>query len=104
VFVELMPMLKARTLLITVARVEEKVKVNVIPTKAKERGGAGSDNSSELHRDTRRVGCRTGQASRQLCRLPRATRQHSRGSEGGNGCGGEGGSAKSEGNSADLEA
>ncbi len=35
-FVELMPMLKERTLLITVARLEEKVKVNVIPTKAKE--------------------------------------------------------------------
>src|SRR5229473_7434094 len=31
-----MPMLKERTLLITVARLEEKVKVNVIPTKAKE--------------------------------------------------------------------
>jgi PRTRC genetic system protein E len=35
-FVELMPMLKERTLLITVARLEEKVKVNVIPTRAKE--------------------------------------------------------------------
>lgn len=35
-FVELMPMLKERTLLITVARLEEKLKVNVIPTKAKE--------------------------------------------------------------------
>jgi PRTRC genetic system protein E len=33
VFVELMPLLKQRTLLITVARVEEKVKVNVIPVK-----------------------------------------------------------------------
>src|ERR1700676_1990776 len=31
-----MPMLKERTLLITVARIEEKLKVNVIPTKAKE--------------------------------------------------------------------
>jgi PRTRC genetic system protein E len=36
VFVELMPMLKERTLLITVARLEEKLKVNVIPTKTKE--------------------------------------------------------------------
>jgi len=36
VFVELMPMLKERTLLITVARLEEKLKVNVIPAKAKE--------------------------------------------------------------------
>ena len=35
-FVELMPLLKERTLLITVARVDEKVKVNVIPTKVKE--------------------------------------------------------------------
>jgi len=34
VFVALMPMLKERTLLITVARLEEKLKVNVIPTKA----------------------------------------------------------------------
>jgi PRTRC genetic system protein E len=36
VFVELMPLLKERTLLITVARVDERVKINVIPTKAKE--------------------------------------------------------------------
>src|SRR5258708_1517999 len=36
VFVELMPLLKQRTLLITVARVEEKLKVNVIPARAKE--------------------------------------------------------------------
>jgi PRTRC genetic system protein E len=36
VFVELMPLLKERTLLITVARVAEKVKVNVIPAKVKE--------------------------------------------------------------------
>jgi len=35
-FVELMPLLKPRTLLITVARVDDKVKVNVIPTKVKE--------------------------------------------------------------------
>jgi PRTRC genetic system protein E len=36
VFVELMPMLKERTLLITVARLQEKLKVNVIPARAKE--------------------------------------------------------------------
>jgi PRTRC genetic system protein E len=36
VFVELMPLLKERTLLITVARIEEKLKVNVIPAKAKD--------------------------------------------------------------------
>ncbi len=35
-FVELMPLLKERTLLITVARVNERVKVNVIPAKVKE--------------------------------------------------------------------
>lgn len=35
-FIELMPLLKQRTLLITVARIEEKLKVNVIPVKAKE--------------------------------------------------------------------
>ena len=35
-FTELMPLLKERTLLITVARVDEKVKVNVIPAKVKE--------------------------------------------------------------------
>src|SRR6266446_1753134 len=35
-FVELMPLLKERTLLITVARVDERVKVNVIPAKVKE--------------------------------------------------------------------
>lgn len=35
-FVELMPLLKERTLLITVARLEEKLKVNVIPTRTKE--------------------------------------------------------------------
>jgi PRTRC genetic system protein E len=36
VFVELMPLLKERTLLITVAKINEKVKVNVIPAKVKE--------------------------------------------------------------------
>jgi PRTRC genetic system protein E len=36
VFVELMPLLKDRTLLITVARVDEKVKINVIPARVKE--------------------------------------------------------------------
>jgi PRTRC genetic system protein E len=36
VFVELMPLLKERTFLITVARIEEKLKVNVIPAKAKD--------------------------------------------------------------------
>ena len=35
-FIELMPLLKDRTLLLTIARVGEKVKVNVIPAKAKE--------------------------------------------------------------------
>ena len=35
-FVELMPLLKQRTLLITVARIDEKLKVNVIPAKAKQ--------------------------------------------------------------------
>jgi len=34
VFVELMPLLKQRTLLITVAHLDEKLKVNVIPAKA----------------------------------------------------------------------
>jgi PRTRC genetic system protein E len=36
VFVELMPLLNRRTLLITVVRIDEKLKVNVIPAKAKE--------------------------------------------------------------------
>jgi PRTRC genetic system protein E len=36
VFVELMPLLKQRTLLITVARIDEKLKVSVIPAKVKE--------------------------------------------------------------------
>ena len=35
-FIELMPLLKQRTLLITVARIDDKLKVNVIPVKAKE--------------------------------------------------------------------
>ena len=35
-FVEIVPLLKDRTLLITVARVEEKLKVNVIPAKVRE--------------------------------------------------------------------
>ena len=35
-FVELMPLLKERTLLITVARLDEKLKVNVIPARVKE--------------------------------------------------------------------
>jgi PRTRC genetic system protein E len=36
VFIELMPLLKERTLLITVARLDEKLKVNVIPARVKE--------------------------------------------------------------------
>jgi PRTRC genetic system protein E len=36
VFVELMPLLKERTLLITVARLDEKLKVNVIPARVKD--------------------------------------------------------------------
>ena len=43
-FVELMPLLKERTLLITVARVDQKVKVNVIPARVKE----GEDHLSRL--------------------------------------------------------
>ena len=35
-FVELMPLLKQRSLLITVARIDEKLKVNVIPAKVKD--------------------------------------------------------------------
>ena len=35
-FVELMPLLKQRTLLVTVARMDEKLKVNVIPARLKE--------------------------------------------------------------------
>ena len=35
-FIELMPMLKERTVLITVALIEGQLKVNVIPTKAKD--------------------------------------------------------------------
>lgn len=35
-FVELMPLLKDRTLLLTIARVGDKIKVNVIPAKVKE--------------------------------------------------------------------
>ncbi|HEX6504580.1 MAG TPA: PRTRC system protein E [Terriglobales bacterium] len=35
-FIELMPLLKQRTLLITVARIDEKLKVNIIPAKTKE--------------------------------------------------------------------
>ena len=35
-FVELMPLLKERTLLITVARVDGRLKINVIPAKVKE--------------------------------------------------------------------
>ena len=40
-FVELMPLLKERTLLITVARVNDKVMLNVVPVKVKE----GEDNA-----------------------------------------------------------
>jgi PRTRC genetic system protein E len=36
-FLELMPLLKRRTLLITVAYIDDKLKINVIPAKAKER-------------------------------------------------------------------
>ena len=42
VLVELMPWLKQRTLLITAPRIEEKLKGNVIPAKAKEGEGERS--------------------------------------------------------------
>ena len=35
-FIELMPLLRDRTLLITVARIEQNLRVNVIPTKARD--------------------------------------------------------------------
>lgn len=49
-FVELMPLLKDRTLLLTIARVGGKVKVNVIPAKAKE----GEDQALTTCVDTRK--------------------------------------------------
>ena len=93
-FVELMPLLKERTLFISVARLEGTLKVNVIPTKA--RGGSGSDHSSELHGIAAGVGCRARQASRQLCRLPCATRLHPSRSQSGNGRGGKSSASKIE--------
>jgi PRTRC genetic system protein E len=36
VFVELMPLLKNRTLLLTIAKIDDRVKVNIIPAKVKE--------------------------------------------------------------------
>ncbi len=70
-FFELMPMLKERTVLITVALIDGKLKVNVIPTKAKD---------SEDHALTTplsytgspRIGCGTGQTSGQLRGFTRA--------------------------------
>jgi hypothetical protein len=50
VFVELMPLLKERTLLLTIAQVGGKVKVNVIPAKAKE----GEDQALTTCVDTRK--------------------------------------------------
>ena len=63
-FVELMPLLKQRTLLITVARIDEKLKVNVIPVKAKE--GEDEYHAPQLHRIPRGTGQRAWPASRQL--------------------------------------
>ena len=64
-FVELMPLFKQRTLLITVARIDEKLKVSVIPAKAKE----GEDEpltKPQLDGIPRGAGQRAWPASRQL--------------------------------------
>ena len=65
-FVELAPLLKDRTVLITVASIDGKLKVNLIPTKAKGRRRRGFDHASQLYRLRRRIGCRTWRPSRQL--------------------------------------
>ena len=67
VFVELMPLLKDRTLLLTIARVGEKVKVNVIPAKAREGEDQALTTPLKLHGRTGGIGCGTWQTPCQLC-------------------------------------
>jgi PRTRC genetic system protein C len=102
-FVELMPLLKERTLLITVARVEEKVKVNVT-RKSGGRRRSRSHDSPEPYWVSRRVGFRIRQTSCQLCRLSPRARQHLGRSQGGNGRGSQSGTPEGEDDATGLEA
>jgi PRTRC genetic system protein E len=66
VFVELMPLLKQCTLLITVARIDEQLKVNVIPAKAKEGEDEALTTPLSHTGIPRGAGQRASPASRQL--------------------------------------
>jgi PRTRC genetic system protein C len=96
VFAELMPLLQERTLLITVARVEEKVKVNVIPTKVREGEDHALTTPLSFTGFSRRTGFRIREASCQLCGVSPGARQHLGRSKGRNGRGGEGRTSKSQ--------
>jgi PRTRC genetic system protein E len=72
VFIELMPLLKQRTLLITVARIDEKLKVNVIPAKAKEGEDEALTTPLSYIGSPEELDTRTRPTSRQL-RSPRTT-------------------------------
>ena len=102
-FIELMPMLKERTVLITVALIEGKLKVNVIPTKAKDSEDQALTTPLSYTGSPEELDAELGKHLASYVGFTCATREHPGRSEGGNGCGGEGRSSKSEGNSADPE-
>ena len=101
-FVEL-SLLKERILLITVARIDEKVKVNVIPARVKEAEDQALTTARQPLRMSRGVGCGTWQASCQLCQLPPGTSQHLGGGEGRNGRGSKGRTLENENKATALE-
>jgi len=73
VFVELMPLLAGRTVMITVAREDEKtLRVNVIPCHPKTEGRrkSGAQHAAQLHWHAGGTGCGTGQALGELRRVP----------------------------------
>jgi PRTRC genetic system protein E len=94
VFVELMPLLAGCTVMVTVAREDERtLRVNIIPT-----AKPGSAENPALTTPLSYTGtpeelkAKLGKQLARLCGVPRSTRQHARIREGRDGCGSEGSS------------
>jgi hypothetical protein len=92
-----------RTLLITVARVDEKLKLNVIPAKVKEGEEHALTTPLKLYWVSRGVGFRIRQTPCQLRRLSPCSRQYLGRSQGGNERGGKGSTPEGEDNATGLE-
>jgi hypothetical protein len=90
VFIELMPLLGERTVMITVSRVNQhSIRVNFIPSRKKEDENPAPSpcNAAELFRDPRGTGPRARNQSCFLCGRKSPPANYTRGSQGRNGGG-----------------